>query len=157
MTTAMRRTRSAYIAAMRWWPLLLVSCLPPKHSHVAAPEPEAPARPSREGIPAIHVGVFDPTGSGNWLNTITFSPAPASVIAPCLEPGSAGSLWVAFDSHDNEASTTEVAEATLVPEKTRACITSVLARVHAPAQKMMLYVSFGPELSVSPPAGSERQ
>ena len=133
--------------------LLAAGCAPPQHRdpvpHLTTPDTEPLAAHVPETPPSIRVGIFDPSGSGNWAATLNLAPAPAALVAPCLARDSAGWLWVRLDTHDNEASTTSIVEASpSVSDSAQRCIATALAGAHLPpeqsAMQLLVYVTFSP-------------
>lgn len=130
----------------------LAACAPPQHRPPPVPAPTSASSEVASGArprpPAITVAVLDPSGSGNWAGTLELSPAPASLVASCLEPGAAGWISVGVATHRAEASTTSLVEASGdTSAEARACILGALRAVHIAEDPMrlLLYVTFSPE------------
>ena len=103
-------------------------------------------------------------GSGNWGDEdgkggrfLGLTPAPATLVAPCLEPGAVGWLSVRLDweSAARVKSSTIVEASPDVAAGTRECIRSALTGLHSErAISAVYYITFsppsGPRLSPAP-------
>lgn len=129
--------------------LALAACVPPQHQDpvpdrgtqppLDAPKPEADAK--------VKVALFDPTGVGNWNDTVKLAPAPLDLVTPCAKGH--GFAWVRLDLQNEKAPTDLVEASADLPDSARRCITNALAKAKLPPgnspTQLLVYVTFSPE------------
>jgi hypothetical protein len=139
----MARTASAILS------VFLIGCGRPAHQPAPVPVATRVTAPeARPAASAIKVAIMTPNGAGNWAGALELSPAPASLVASCIEPGAAGWISVNVETRAAFAAVTSLAEGS--PDTSaamRECVVKALTSLHAPTDRstLLVYVTFSPE------------